>query len=109
MNGNTVVYARYSFGYYAVERRSLPEITWEMPAAWKGVVKGGQVTYWQVYADNQPRSRDADYRERVQGPCGLYPDPIMDRQVSKSNMSYARMAPSRLPRRRTLSVFWGGG
>jgi ketosteroid isomerase-like protein len=27
---------------------------WEVPAAWRAVVKGGLVAEWRVYADNQP-------------------------------------------------------
>ncbi len=27
---------------------------WEVPAAWRAVVKGGYIAEWRVYADNQP-------------------------------------------------------
>ena len=27
---------------------------WEIPAAWKAVVRDGLVAHWQVFADNQP-------------------------------------------------------
>jgi ketosteroid isomerase-like protein len=27
---------------------------WEVPAAWRAVVRGGLVAEWRVYADNQP-------------------------------------------------------
>ena len=29
-------------------------IDWTVPAAWRAVVRKGQVTEWQVYADNEP-------------------------------------------------------
>ena len=28
--------------------------TWRTPAAWKAVVRGGQVAEWRVFADNKP-------------------------------------------------------
>ena len=27
---------------------------WKIPAAWQAVIKGGQVSEWRVFADNQP-------------------------------------------------------
>jgi uncharacterized protein (TIGR02246 family) len=30
---------------------------WQMPAAWRAVVRGGLVAEWQVYADNEPVRR----------------------------------------------------
>jgi ketosteroid isomerase-like protein len=27
---------------------------WSLPAAWRAVVRGGQLAEWQVYADNEP-------------------------------------------------------
>jgi ketosteroid isomerase-like protein len=38
-------------------------VAWLIPAAWRAVVRAGQVAEWQVYADNEPlraslRSRD---------------------------------------------------
>jgi uncharacterized protein (TIGR02246 family) len=30
------------------------ENSWEVPAAWKAVVRNGEIAVWQVYADNQP-------------------------------------------------------
>jgi ketosteroid isomerase-like protein len=41
-------------GTYAVGG-SLPEENhWEIPAAWKAVVRGDQIAEWRVYCDNQP-------------------------------------------------------
>jgi ketosteroid isomerase-like protein len=54
VNGNTVVLLGKATGTYAVEGNLPPENHWELPAAWKGVALEGQVSYWQVYADNQP-------------------------------------------------------
>lgn len=34
--------------------RMLSENRWETPAAWRAVVKGGKVTEWRVYCDNEP-------------------------------------------------------
>jgi uncharacterized protein (TIGR02246 family) len=52
--GETVVMLGAARGTYAVEGGLLPENRWEIPAAWKGVVRDGLVSYWQVYADNKP-------------------------------------------------------
>jgi hypothetical protein len=41
-------------GTYAVDGQLPLENHWELPAAWKAVVRDGQVSHWQVYADNQP-------------------------------------------------------
>jgi ketosteroid isomerase-like protein len=54
VNGNTVMLLGKASGTYAVDGDLPPENHWELPAAWKGVVKDGQVSQWQVYADNQP-------------------------------------------------------
>lgn len=32
----------------------LAENHWEITAAWKAVVRGGYVSEWRVYADNEP-------------------------------------------------------
>jgi ketosteroid isomerase-like protein len=29
-------------------------VDWKVPAAWRAVVRDGQVAEWQVYADNEP-------------------------------------------------------
>ena len=28
--------------------------TWRIPAAWRAIIKDGQIAEWQVYADNKP-------------------------------------------------------
>jgi ketosteroid isomerase-like protein len=41
-------------GTYAVQGKLLEENKWEMPAAWRAVVKENKISEWQVYADNEP-------------------------------------------------------
>ncbi len=42
---------------YAVKGKLLEENKWEIPAAWRAVVRGNQILEWQVYADNEPVRR----------------------------------------------------
>ena len=39
-------------GTYAVDGKLLKENQWEIPAAWRAVIKNRLVKEWQVYADN---------------------------------------------------------
>ncbi len=39
-------------GTYSVEGSLMEENRWEVPAAWKAVIKDGYVTEWRVFADN---------------------------------------------------------
>ena len=41
-------------GTFAVDGKLKKENFWEIPAAWKAVVRDGLVAHWQVFADNQP-------------------------------------------------------
>jgi ketosteroid isomerase-like protein len=41
-------------GTYAREGKLSKENHWEIPAAWKAVVRNGRVAEWRVYCDNQP-------------------------------------------------------
>jgi len=41
-------------GTYAAGSKLPKENHWEIPAAWKAVVRNGQIAEWHVYADNQP-------------------------------------------------------
>lgn len=41
-------------GTYASGGRPKKENHWEIPAAWKAVVRKGQIAEWRVYCDNQP-------------------------------------------------------
>jgi ketosteroid isomerase-like protein len=35
-----------------LDRHSLKETRWKVPAAWKAVVTGGRISEWRVFADN---------------------------------------------------------
>lgn len=41
-------------GTYSVGGKLLEENKWEIPAAWRVVVKEGLIAEWRVYADNSP-------------------------------------------------------
>lgn len=41
-------------GTYAVNGKLSKENHWQIPAAWKAVVREGQIAVWRVYCDNQP-------------------------------------------------------
>jgi ketosteroid isomerase-like protein len=41
-------------GTYASGGDLPKENHWQIPAAWKGVVRDGRIAEWHVYADNQP-------------------------------------------------------
>ena len=44
-------------GTYRHARGKTDKCRWEIPAAWKAVVRGNQVSEWRVYADNEPMYR----------------------------------------------------
>jgi len=41
-------------GTFSDDGKLKKENFWEIPAAWKAVVRDGLVAYWQVFADNRP-------------------------------------------------------
>ncbi|HUJ31266.1 MAG TPA: nuclear transport factor 2 family protein [Candidatus Acidoferrum sp.] len=41
-------------GTFAVNGKLPRENSWEIPAAWRAVVRNGRVAEWQVYCDNDP-------------------------------------------------------
>ena len=41
-------------GRYAAQGGQSPDGFWEVPAAWRVVIREGLVAEWRVYADNQP-------------------------------------------------------
>ena len=41
-------------GNYSVNGSKSADTFWEVPAAWRAVVRDGLVAEWRVYADNQP-------------------------------------------------------
>ena len=53
-HGSVVALFGTAQGTYAVTGRPHKETHWEIPAAWKAVVRKGRVCEWRVYADNEP-------------------------------------------------------
>ena len=53
-SGQIVLLTGSARGTYAVGCKLPKENHWEVPAAWKAVVRNGQIAEWHVYADNQP-------------------------------------------------------
>jgi uncharacterized protein (TIGR02246 family) len=53
-SGGTVVVLGLATGTFAVEGQPLPQHRWQVPAAWRGSVKGGLIAEWQVFVDNEP-------------------------------------------------------
>ncbi|HKV06213.1 MAG TPA: nuclear transport factor 2 family protein [Candidatus Acidoferrales bacterium] len=51
---NAVAVFGSASGTYAVSGRLPKENHWEIPAAWKAVVRNGLIAEWHVYCDNQP-------------------------------------------------------
>jgi ketosteroid isomerase-like protein len=39
---------------FATATHAASQKTWRIPAAWRAIVKDGQIAEWQVYADNKP-------------------------------------------------------
>lgn len=52
--GNVVALFGKARGTFAVNGKLTKENSWEIPAAWRAVVKDGLVAEWQVYCDNDP-------------------------------------------------------
>ena len=50
--GNVVGLFGSAQGTYSLNGKLLPENDWQIPAAWKAVVRGGRIS--DVYADNEP-------------------------------------------------------
>ncbi len=53
-NGDVVAVIGSASGTYAVQGKLPKENHWEIPAAWKAVVRDGRIAEWRVYCDNQP-------------------------------------------------------
>ncbi len=53
-HGQTVVMFGSACGTFAPGGRMLAENFWEAPAAWRAIVRDGQISFWQVYVDNEP-------------------------------------------------------
>jgi len=52
--GNVVAVFGSARGTYSVDGKLEKKNFWEIPAAWRAVVREGLIAVWQVYADNQP-------------------------------------------------------
>lgn len=52
--GAVVVLVGRARGTYSPDGTLRVQNAWEMPAAWRAVVRGNRVAEWQVYADNEP-------------------------------------------------------
>lgn len=52
--GDTVVILGRAGGTCAFEGQLSPANHWDIPAAWKAVIRKNRVAEWQVYADNEP-------------------------------------------------------
>jgi ketosteroid isomerase-like protein len=53
-NGQIVAAFGSAEGTYAKDGKLAKENQWRVPAAWKAVVRDGQIAEWHVCADNQP-------------------------------------------------------
>jgi len=53
-DGNVVALFGTAQGTYARKGSLHAETHWEIPAAWKAVVRDERVSEWRVYADNEP-------------------------------------------------------
>jgi ketosteroid isomerase-like protein len=51
---DTVVLVGRAGGSFAPDGHRAPERRWQVPAAWRALVRAGRVAEWQVYADNEP-------------------------------------------------------
>ena len=52
--GETVAIFGRAGGTYSPDGQLHPANRWEVPVAWKAVVRGTRVAEWHVYADNEP-------------------------------------------------------
>lgn len=53
-DGNVVALLGAAQGTYATKRNAPSGNHWEIPAAWKAVIRSERVAEWRVYADNEP-------------------------------------------------------
>ncbi|MFC1555494.1 nuclear transport factor 2 family protein [candidate division KSB1 bacterium] len=63
-NENTIAIVGTAKGTYAVGGELREENSWEIPAAWKAIVRDDKLSSWRVFSDNQPvREIIEKYRE----------------------------------------------
>jgi ketosteroid isomerase-like protein len=53
-HGNVVAMFGSAQGTYSGKGNPLADTHWEIPAAWKAVVRNEGISEWRVYADNEP-------------------------------------------------------
>jgi len=53
-NGNVVALLGTAQGTYCVNGCTPAENHWQIPAAWKALIRNERVAEWRVYADNEP-------------------------------------------------------
>ena len=54
-DGKTVILIGAAGGTFVpAGGKMTPGNSWETPAAWRAVIKGGKVSEWQIYCDNEP-------------------------------------------------------
>ena len=56
-DGSVVVLLGTAEGNCSPDGARKPAGSWTTPAAWRAVVRGGQLAEWRVYADNEPIRR----------------------------------------------------
>ncbi len=56
-------------GTFAVNGKLPRENFWEIPAAWRAVVKDGRVAEWRVYCDNDPARKIMAANSPFKGPA----------------------------------------
>jgi ketosteroid isomerase-like protein len=57
LKGNAVALFGIARGTYNTGGKLLERNRWEMPAAWKAIVRDGLIAEWHVYGDNEPVRR----------------------------------------------------
>jgi ketosteroid isomerase-like protein len=53
-DGNVAAMFGTAEGTYSANGKPAKDSHWKIPAAWKAVVRNGQIAEWRVYADNEP-------------------------------------------------------
>jgi ketosteroid isomerase-like protein len=64
-------------GTFAVNGKLPRENFWEIPAAWKAVVKEGRVAEWRVYCDNDPARKIMTANSPAKDPAKLPANPSL--------------------------------
>lgn len=67
-HGDVIAMFGKARGTFAVNGTLARENFWEIPAAWKAVVKDGRVAEWRVYCDNDPARKIMAAHSPAKGP-----------------------------------------